>query len=111
MAAKKYEVLLTAGAEQDLDDMFDYIAQSDSPAKAAATAEKILGLAAKLAHLPERGAHPKALSALGIRDYRQLAFKPYLVIYRVIGKQVFIYLIADERRDMQALLLRRLLKA
>lgn len=31
------------------------------------------------------------------------------MIYRVIGRQVFIYLIADGRRDMQALLQRRLL--
>ena len=37
--------------------------------------------------------------------------KPYRVIYRVIGKQVIIYLIADGRRDMQSLLSRRLLGA
>ena len=32
-------------------------------------------------------------------------------IYRVTGKQVFIYLIADGRRDMQSLLTGRLLGA
>jgi toxin ParE1/3/4 len=31
------------------------------------------------------------------------------VIYRVIGKQVVIYLIVDGRRDMQSVLARRLL--
>jgi toxin ParE1/3/4 len=36
-------------------------------------------------------------------------FKPYHLIYRVTGKQVFIYIIADARRDIQALLLRRML--
>jgi toxin ParE1/3/4 len=49
------------------------------------------------------------LLALGIREYRQAFFKPYRLIYRVIGKRVFIYLIADGRRDMQSLLSRRLL--
>jgi toxin ParE1/3/4 len=48
---------------------------------------------------------------LGIREYRQIYFKPYRVIYRVMDKQVVIYLIADGRRDMQSLLTRRLLGA
>jgi len=47
---------------------------------------------------------------LGIRDYRQTWFKPYRVVYRVLERRVVIYLIADGRRDMQALLQRRLLR-
>ena len=47
--------------------------------------------------------------ALGIRDYRQVLFGPYRLIYRVIGTSVYIYLIVDGRRDMQSLLARRLL--
>ena len=35
--------------------------------------------------------------------------KPYRVIYRIMGKRVFVYLIADGRRDMPTLLERRLL--
>ncbi|WP_297448972.1 hypothetical protein [Ferrovum sp.] len=58
---------------------------------------------------PERSVYPKELLALGIRDYRQTAFKPYQVIYRVMGQKVYIYVIADGRRDMQSLLARRLL--
>lgn len=45
------------------------------------------------------------------REHRQTFFKPYRLIYRVIGKQVFIYLIADGQREMQSLLSRRLLGA
>ncbi len=64
-----------------------------------------------LATSPERGSHPKELLALGIREYRQAFFKPYRVIYRVVGERVYVYLIVDGRRDMQALLQRRLLGA
>ena len=64
-----------------------------------------------LAQFPERGSNPKELVALGIKDYRQTAFKPYRVIYRVLGGRVVIYLIVDGRRDMQSLLARRLLGA
>ena len=48
---------------------------------------------------------------LGIREYRKSFFKPYRVICRVIGKQAISYLIADNRRDMQSLLSRRLFNA
>ena len=65
--------------------------------------------AESLAAFPERGAYPKELLVLGIREYRQAHFKPYRLIYRVIGKQVFIYMIADGRRDIQTLLSRRML--
>lgn len=107
----RHEVLLTAGAERDLEDIYDYIAETDSPDKADHVLDRLLEAAESLAAFPERGSHPKELLALGIREYRQTFFKPYRVIYRVIGNQVFIYLIADGRRDMQALLSRRLLGA
>jgi toxin ParE1/3/4 len=45
------------------------------------------------------------------REYRQTFFKAYRLIYRVIGRRVYAYLIADGRRDMQALLEQRLLGA
>ncbi|PIV33769.1 MAG: plasmid stabilization protein, partial [Lysobacterales bacterium CG02_land_8_20_14_3_00_62_12] len=51
------------------------------------------------------------LVSLGIKEYRQTFFNPYLVIYRVTGSQVIIYLIADGRREMQTVLARRLLGA
>ena len=105
----RYEVLLTEGAERDLQEIYDYIAESDSPASAGHVLDQLLAAAARLATFPERGTHPRELEALGIREYRQTYFKPYRVICRVTGKRVFIYLIADGRRDMRALLARRLL--
>lgn len=63
----------------------------------------------RLSQFPERGSHPKELLALGIREYREILFKPYRIIYRIMDKNVYILLIADGRRDMQTLLQRRLL--
>jgi toxin ParE1/3/4 len=109
MAGRKYEVLLTEDAEQDLESIYDYIAEFDCKANADYVLDRLLEVVESLAAFPERGAYPKELVALGIRDYRQTAFKPYRVIYRVMGQKVYIYLIADGRRDMQSLLARRLL--
>ncbi len=107
----RYEVLLTAGAERDLEEIYDYIAEFDSSAKAAYVLDRLLAVADSLAAFPARGSRPRELQDLGIREYRQTFFKPYRVIYRVTGKQVIIYLIADGRRDLQSLLSRRLLGA
>jgi len=46
--------------------------------------------------------------ALGSREYRQALFKPYRMIYRMVERRVYVYLIADGRRDLQTLLTRRL---
>lgn len=111
MARRKYEVLLTEGAEQDLESIYDYIAEFDCKANADTVLDRLLEVVESLSTFPERGAYPKELAALGIREYRQTAFKPYRVIYRVMAQKVYIYVIADGRRDMQSLLARRLLGA
>lgn len=107
----RYEVLLTQGAEQDLEALHDYICDFDSVANANYLLDRLMQVVEGLAQFPERGSYPKELVALGIKDYRQTAFKPYRVIYRVLGSQVVIYLIVDGRRDMQSVLARRLLGA
>ena len=108
---KRFAVLLTADAERDLEEIFDYIAEHDHPAKAGRLLDRIEEAVESLATLPERGSHPRELLSLGIRDYRQTFVKPYRVIYRVMGKRIYVYLIVDGRRDMQTLLARRLLEA
>ncbi len=104
-----FEVLLTAGAEQDLESIHDYISKFDCKANADHVLDRLLEVVESLTTFPERGSYPWELSALGIREYRQSHFKPYRVIYRIIEQKVYIHLIADGRRDMQSLLARRLL--
>jgi toxin ParE1/3/4 len=113
MAGKsaKFEVLLTQGAEQDLEGIHDHIAEFDCVANADYVLDEVMGIVESLSRFPERGSYPRELVGLGIKEYRQIFFKPYRVIYRVTDNRVIIYLIADGRRDMQSLLARRLLGA
>ncbi|MHA6834058.1 type II toxin-antitoxin system RelE/ParE family toxin [Ralstonia pseudosolanacearum] len=106
-----YEVLLTQGAEQDLESIHDYVAEFDCVENANHVLDQLMEVVESLAQFPERGSYPKELVALGIKEYRQTAFKPYRVIYRVLGSQVVIYLIVDGRRDMQSVLAHRFLSA
>lgn len=106
-----FAVLLTNDAARDLNELYNYIAVHDSPRKADYVLEKIEKTFSTLSELPERGVYPKELLKLGIRDYREVFFKPYRIIYRVMDKNVYVLLIVDGRRDMQSLLQRRLLDA
>jgi toxin ParE1/3/4 len=107
----KFQVLLTEGAEQDLEAIHDYICEFDCVANANYVLDELMAVVQSLSQFPERGSYPKELLALGIKEYRHTSFKPYRAIYRVTGSQVIIYLIADGRRDMQSVLARRLLGA
>lgn len=109
MSRQPLEILVTTGAERDLAAVHDCITQHDSPANADRVLGRLLQTIRSLATQPERGTHPHELAELGIRDYRQVFYKPYRIIYRTLDRRVLIYLIADGRRDMQRLLTRRLL--
>ena len=104
-----HQVLITAQAKQDLRSITRYVAQHDSLGKAERLLDKILDTCNGLALQPDRGAWPPELLAVGVHSYRQVHFKPYRVIYRVVGQTVVVLVIADGRRNLKALLERRLL--
>lgn len=106
----KFEVLLTEGAEQDLESIYDHISEFDCVANANYVLDELMEVVRSLSKFPERGSYLKELIRLGIKEYRQNLFKSYRVIYRVAGSRVIIYLIADGRRYMQSVLARRLLE-
>jgi toxin ParE1/3/4 len=107
----RFAVLLTNDAARDLDEIYTFIVGHDSSQKADFVLAQIEKVFSRLSEFPERGAYPKELLALGIREYREIFFKPYRIIYRVMNNIVYVLLIVDGRRDMQSLLQRRLLNA
>ena len=104
-----FVVRFTSGAQRDLRALHAYIGKNDSLENADYVVREIIRTALTLQESPQRGAYPPELLKRGSRTYRQIFFKPYRLIYRVVEQQVVIYLIADGRRDLQSLLARRLL--
>jgi len=104
-------VWLTNDAARDLNELYDYIAVHDSPRKAHYVLGRIEQTFSTLSEFPKRSVYPKELLKLGIREFREIFFKPYRIIYRVMDKNVYVLLIVDGRRDMHSLLQRRLLDA
>lgn len=106
-----FEVRLVGAAEQDLEEIDDWISSYDSLARANHVMDRLEEAIMALRRFPERGRHPPELLELGMREYRETFFKPYRIIYFIEGDVVMIVLVADGRRNMQALLARRLLGA
>ena len=107
---KHYRVRLTEEAEQDLIDIYRYIAFHDSVENGGYVLDKLESLCSDLAELPARGNVPPELDRIGVTNYREVRFKPYRVIYEVIGQDVFVHCVLDGRRDMLSLLERRLVR-
>ncbi|MEW8357377.1 MAG: type II toxin-antitoxin system RelE/ParE family toxin [Candidatus Thiodiazotropha sp.] len=106
----RHRVRVSEEAEQDLIDIYRYVAIHDSVEKAAYLLEQLEPLFSSLAELPMRSHIPPELDRIGVTNYREVHFKPYRVIYEVIGQDVFVHCIQNERRDMQSLLERRLVR-
>lgn len=107
---ERFEVEFTEGAQRDLEAIHGHIAAHHSASHAERLLSRLLVAAEKLAVMPpDRGAIAPELLAPGIREYRQIQLNPYRLIYRVSGRSVVVYLVADSRRDMQSLLAQRLL--
>jgi toxin ParE1/3/4 len=109
MPRSRFEVRLTRGAEADLEAIYEYLAEHRSRDDAAEFLESLLQRIGTLESFPIRGSVPRELEALGIAEFRQLLFGHFRLIYRIVDQCVFVSLIADGRRDMQALLERRVL--
>ncbi len=107
----RHRVVVTDDARRDLESIYDFIAETGSPAQAGRIADSLLQLTASLAEFPERGSRPREIEMLGNLEFRQAMIKPWRVVYGIEDRDVVIYLIADGRRDMRSLLAQRLLGA
>ncbi|MCA3262316.1 MAG: type II toxin-antitoxin system RelE/ParE family toxin [Telmatospirillum sp.] len=105
----RFAVLLTQSAARDVEAVYEYLCESDSEASADKVVAALDVAIESLAKFPARGSPPKELLGVGMIEYRQILVGPYRVIYRVADRRVIVYLIADGRRDMRSLLVKRLL--
>lgn len=107
---KKFSVFMVEDAEQDLFDIYRYVAANDSAEKAERLLDNIEKTIGRLETVPQRGHYPAELQQIGVRDYREIFFKPYRIIYQTIESNVYVHCVLDGRRDLQDLLEERLMR-
>ena len=108
--ANSHQIRISTVAAKDILEIYDYVVEFDSEANAGRLVAKIKASIDTLSNSPKRGSMPSDLLDIGSRDYRQIFFKPYRIIYLVNEKFVTINAVLDVRRNLQTLLSRRLLR-
>ena len=104
-----YQVIWTKTAESDLLAILGYI-MKDSPLAAKEVFNKIKIKAENLALFPERGRVVSELFSQGIGFYREIIIVPWRVMYRIVDKTVFVLAVIDARRNVEDVLLERLIR-
>jgi toxin ParE1/3/4 len=106
----KNNVYIISDAEEDLLELFEYVADYDSIVNAEKLLENIYNTCQSLSELAHRGHTPPELERIGIFEYKEIHFKPYRIIYQIIDNEIYIHCILDGRRDLQELLEQRLIR-
>jgi toxin ParE1/3/4 len=107
---KKYEVIVDRDAEDDLFDIYAFVAVNDSVERADRLFAALRRTCLKLRKLPLRGNIPTELSEIGVVEFRELHCKSYRILYSLESTTVYVHCVLDGRRDIQAILQERLLR-
>jgi plasmid stabilization system protein ParE len=107
MAKRKWRVVWTEAATQDLVEIVSFVAR-ESPVNARRLLIKLRSRADSLERSPERGRPVPELESTGTRVWRELVVRPHLIVYRIREHSVMVGAVIDGRRDLEDLLLERL---
>ncbi len=106
--SREYNIIWADIAEKDLKNIIEYIAD-DSPINALKVFKKIKEKASSLYSFPDRGRLVPELKDQGILQYRELIHSPWRIIYRISESTVYVLSVLDARRNIEDILLKRLL--
>lgn len=107
---RKLSVQFDLDAEEDLFEIYRYVALNDSIGQADRLFDALKRACYSLRTLPLRGHIPPELQDIGVSQFREIRFKPYRIFYSIVRTTVTIHCVLDGRRDMQTLLQERLLR-
>jgi toxin ParE1/3/4 len=106
----KYKVVIDPQAKLDLKEIFIFVATNDSLQSANKLLDALEATCYKLEKYPERGHIPPELRQTGIKNYLEIHFKPYRIIYEIEENLVYIHFVLDGRRNIQEILNNRILR-
>ncbi len=105
-----FSVVILDSAEQDLKELGSYLLKNFSIDTWRITYGNIKEVIRNLQNFPQVGSIPEEIEKLNLTQYRQVLSGVNRVIYEVRQEIIYIHIIVDARRDMNALLTRRLLR-
>jgi|EP00456_Euglypha_rotunda_P054953 toxin ParE1/3/4 len=102
------KVVFLRSAEADLKDLRTYIVSKFGKKEWLASYARLKQSVAMIEEHPQLGRIPPELEDLNIAQYRQILSGMNRVIYEVRGDFVYIHIVCDARRDLQGLLMKRI---
>ncbi len=106
----KYKVVIDPQAKMDLKEILNYVARNDGKQLAEKLIDNIETILYKLENYPKRGHIPPELIDTGIKNYLEIHYKPYRIIYEIENASIYIHSILDGRRNIEEILQRRILR-
>ena len=104
------KTVILESAEHDLNDLRSYIVKNFSSRIWRNTYARLKKSIRNLQVFPQAGVIPEEIQKLNLSQYRQVISGINRIIYEVRQDTIYIHVIVDARRDMNALLTRRLLR-
>jgi len=110
MARRRFRVEWAEVAVHDLEEIAAFLAL-DSQQGSERMLRRIEDRAATLESSPAHGRMVPELARFQMRTWRELVVRPYRLVYRIEGDTVTVLAVFDARRDLEDLLLERLLRS
>ncbi len=110
MAKRRYRVEWAEAAALDLAEIAAFLAL-DSPQTAERALRRLESRATTLESTPARGRLVPELAHFQMRTWRELVIRPYRLVYRIDGDLVTVLAVFDGRRDLEDLVLERVLRS
>ncbi len=107
--SETYKIKWTSNAKEDLLNIVDYI-KKDSVSAARKVYADIKEKAQSSNFFPLRGRVVPELLKEGITIYRELIVQHWRIMYKIENDTIYIMAIFDSRRNIEELLLQKLLK-
>jgi len=110
MRDRRRRVVWAEAAVRDLEELAAFIA-TDSLVNAERLLRRLGVKAESLRRTPNRGRLVPELLRFGMRAWRELVVRPYRLVYRVGPDAVVVLAVFDGRRDLEDVLLDRLVRS
>jgi len=109
MPRRKWRVVWTEAATNDLVEIVSFVARK-APTNARRLLIRLRSKADSLERSRQRGRVVPELASTGARAWRELLVKPYRIVYRIRDDIVLVGAVVDGRRDLEDILLERLIR-
>jgi len=106
-----YAITWYPEAAGDLDALIEHLRSRGSHVNAERVLNRIEAAVGALRSFPHRGRIVPELAAFGVTRYREVIVAPWRIVYRFERRAVFVLTLVDSRRELDELLLERLVRS